>query len=706
MAFFVQLTQVIRHIFNDGSALKFRKGFANEALALIAQGNKLEDAGLFAQAKDLYEQAVHIEPTLSKAHLNLGNVLLSLVQPENAILAYKTALLHQPDFAAAYFNIGNAQVACARLEVALEAYNKALVLNPNFVDAMVAQGNVLGDLGRYEAAIISYQNALVISPNYLEVQINLAIGLRLLGRLDDAAMWFNKALALKPDRPDIHHNLGLVYRALGRLGDSVSSLAKAISIKPDFVAAYCDLANAYREIGDSANAIKFAQLARNLDPNESGVWSLLLFCLSNSQDIDPHALFEEHRRFGEHFEPQLRSNLKPHSNVRNPERVLKVGVVSADLRHHAVVSFFEPLLELLIKMPSLSIYIYNSGDPGDAVSLQLRSTANQWLDVYTFSDELFADRIREDAIDVLIDLNGHTPAHRLLTFARKPAPIQMSWIGYPGTTGLTSIDYYIGDRHFLPPEQSDKFFTEKILRIPANAPFQPNLNSPAVNQLPALINGFVTFASFNRIDKIGRDIIILWSRLMMAIPSSKMIMGGMPISGTFDQITDWFAHEGVTAERLIFYRRTSMADYLQLHHQVDICLDTFPYGGGTTTCHAMWMGVPTLTLAGATPASGVGRAILSHVDLQSAFCAKNQQEFVSKGLWCAEHLEYLQDLRLTLRERFQKSALSQPVAVASGLELAMRHAWRRWCADLPPVSFEVSHDSGQFGVNDPHPPAG
>lgn len=676
-----------------------------QVLLLIEQGNTLEDSGKLEQARAIYEIAVQKAPTFAKAHLNLGNILLALDQPMAAIEAYLAAIAQQPDFAAAYFNMGNAQVACNRPRDALKAYDQALSLNNCFLDALVAKGNVQGDLKDFESAITSYQKALQLKPNYAEVHLNLGNTFRTLGRLNEAVLCFNKVLSFTPDSPELHHSIGLALRGLDRLNDAVKSFAKAVSLKPDYVISQFDLANTYLELGEISKAVEIARLAITLDPNEPGAWSLLFFCLSDSEDVDKQALFAEHRRFGEHFEPQLQSYWRPHSNVRDPERVLQVGVVSGDLRYHAVTSFFEPMLLLLLEMDSLSIHIYETSGLEDDVTRRIKAHVKHWNDVETLSLDKLADLIRQDAIDVLIDLSGHTPAHRLLTFARKPAPIQMSWMGYPGTTGLKSMDYYVGDRHFLPPGEYDGLFSEKILRIPANAPFQPSPYAPEVNTLPALRNGFITFASFNRIDKIGKNVIGVWSRLLNALPSSKMIMAGMPLGGSFDQLTDWFAKEGVAAHRLEFRRRSSMADYLAMHHQVDVCLDTFPYGGGTTTCHALWMGVPTLTLVGTTPAAGVGRAILSHVNLQTTFCAKDPQEFVNKGLWCAENLEYLQELRLGLRERFQQSAFSQPGTVTGGLELAMRHAWRLWCADLPAVSFEVSHDSGEFCVNDPHPPA-
>ena len=677
-----------------------------QALALIEQGNALEDAGQLVEARALYENSVQLAPTLAKTHLNLGNVLLALDLPEAAIEAYLAALAHQPDLAAAHFNTGNAHVACNRPADALKAYDRALALNATFVDAIVARGNVLGDLKDLDSAVASYQRALQLSPNYAEVHLNLGNTFRAQGKLNEAVLCFNQVLLLTPDSPELHRSIGLALKGLDRLSDAVKSFIKAVSLKPDYAIAQIDLANTYRELGEISKAVEIARLAIMLDPNEPGSWSLLFFCLSDSEDVDKEALFAEHHRFGEYFEPQLQSYWRPHSNVRDPERALQVGVMSGDLRNHAVASFFEPVLQLLLKMDSLSIHIYDTSGLEDDVTRRIKARVNHWNDVETLSPDKLAGLIRQDAIDVLIDLSGHTPAHRLLTFARKSAPIQMSWMGYPGTTGLKSMDYYVGDRHFLPPGEYDELFSEKILRIPANAPFQPSPYAPEVNMLPASRNGFITFASFNRIDKIGKNVIKVWSRLLNALPTSKMIMAGMPLGGSFDQLTDWFAFEGVAAHRLEFRLRSSMAEYLAMHHQVDICLDTFPYGGGTTTCHALWMGVPTLTLVGTTPAAGVGRAILSHVNLQTTFCAKDPQDFVNKGLWCNESLAYLQDLRLALREQFAQSAFSQPGTVAGGLELAIRHAWRLWCADLPAVSFEVSHDRGEFCVNDPYPPAG
>lgn len=702
MAIFEKLKTVVRSM----SGMQERRTVQpvgdriEEAQTLIEQGNALEDAGQLERARALYENAVKIAPTLGKAYLNLGNILLALDQPQEAVEAYSTALVRQPNWPAAYFNMANALVASNRLIDAIASYDQALLINASFVDALVAKGNVHGDLKDFESSVTCYRKAIQIEPNYAEVWLNLGQTYRSLGRMSEALECFNMVLKLSSDSPGLHHSIGLAYKGLDRLNDAADSFKKAVSLQPGYATAQIDLANTYRELGDIGKAIEIARSVIALAPNESGAWSLLFFCLSDSEEIDKQTLFAEHRRFGEHFEPQFQSSWRPHQNLRDTERVLQVGVVSGDLSNHAVASFFEPILLHFLKLPTLSIHIYETSGREDDVTRRIKAQVKHWNDVEMLSADTLANLIRQHRIDVLIDLSGHTPANRLLTFARKPAPIQMSWIGYAGTTGLKSIDYYVGDRYFLPFGEYDDLFTEKILRIPANAPFQPAPHAPEVNDLPALKNGYVTFASFNRIDKIGRSVVRLWSSLLRGVPNSKMIIAGMPLGGSFDHLIIWFAEEGIQEDRLEFHRRSGMADYLKMHHRVDICLDTFPYGGGTTTCHALWMGVPTLTLAGGTPTAGAGRSILLHLDLDNIFCANDQVEFNNKGLWCVENLDYLQKLRHMLRDRFHKSALSQPSTVAGGLEFAMRHAWRRWCADLPAIPFEVTHYAGQFNIVD------
>jgi predicted O-linked N-acetylglucosamine transferase (SPINDLY family) len=251
------------------------------------------------------------------------------------------------------------------------------------------------------------------------------------------------------------------------------------------------------------------------------------------------------------------------------------------------------------------------------------------------------------------------------------------------------MDYFLTDRFFLPPGQFDRQFTEKIAYLPASAPFLPSRDAPPVNALPALSNGYVTFGSFNRLSKLSRSVIALWSQLLRALPNSRVLLGGMPEDVKCDTLIEWFAQEGISRKRLDFYPHSDINSYLTLHHQVDICLDTFPYNGGTTTLHALWMGVPTLTLAGRTAAGRSGAAILGHAGLET-FVAHDAADFARKGLFWAGNLAALSDIRAGLRERFAKSAMHQPAMVAAGMESALRIMWQRWCAGLPTESFKVS----------------
>jgi predicted O-linked N-acetylglucosamine transferase (SPINDLY family) len=312
-----------------------------------------------------------------------------------------------------------------------------------------------------------------------------------------------------------------------------------------------------------------------------------------------------------------------------------------------------------------------------------------WNAVANVTDALLAQKIMDDGIDILIDLSGHTGLNRLRTFARKPAPIQASWLGYPGTTGLTAMDYYLADPLFLPPGDFDRHFTEKLLYLHAFAPFQPHPAAPPVNDLPALRTGFLRFGSFNRLGKITDASIRLWSQLLLALPSATMLLAGVAPDERHNSLLSRIMANGVTSDRLSFHPRCGMDEYLALHHQVDLCLDTTPYTGGTTTCHALWMGVPTLTLAGATPASRQSAANQEMIGLVG-FCARNPVEFVERGVYWSTHLAELADVRAQLRTRWEQAPAHQTDLTAEVLKCALRQMWRRWCAGLPAQSFEIN----------------
>jgi dTDP-4-amino-4,6-dideoxygalactose transaminase/predicted O-linked N-acetylglucosamine transferase (SPINDLY family) len=549
-------------------------------------------------------------------------------------------------------------------------------------------GVALHQEGQYEEALVAMQKSIFLSPDDSESHNNLGNILQILGRLDESEISCRRALEINPNFAGAYNNLGNTLLQLGRAHEAEVCCRKSLQIEPNRAHPHNTLGNILSNHGRNDEAENSFRRALEIQPNFEAGRSNLLFHLAHKENISAQELFAEHCRFGERVEAPLRDGWAQHTNSRDPERCLQIGFVSADLRNHAVANFMELLLVHLANHTQLSLHAYSNSPIEDDVTKRLRCYFKSWSSISGLSDAVLAEKIRIDGIDILIDLSGHTSRNRLLTFARKPAPLQVSWIGYPGTTGLQAMDYYLSDRFALPFGQFDDQFTEKIVLLPAVATFSPFKYSPSVNLLPALNNGYVTFGSFNQTNKINPSVIALWSQLLREVPGSRMLLGAMPLERGNDSLVEMFAREGIQSERLSFYPRTGMESYLALHHQVDICLDTFPYNGGTTIHHALWMGVPTLTLAGNTVPARSGASILGQVELDS-FVANSKEDFVRKGLFWVGNLESLAGLRNNLRERVQESPHGQPNVIAEGLERALRVIWRRWCEGLSVESFEV-----------------
>jgi protein O-GlcNAc transferase len=525
-------------------------------------------------------------------------------------------------------------------------------------------GALLWAEGAAAEALDAMQTAVRLTPDDAEAHSNLGLTLAKLQRFDEAEASLGKALALDPHFATAHYRLGMTYSMQARLPEAEVSLRKGISFRAGYAAG-----------DDELN------------------YSNLLFILSHNAALDADALFAEHRRFGEYFESPLRASWPRHANSRDPDRRLKIGLVSGDLREHAVASFIEPLLKELRNQAGLELHAYHNSAAEDHVSRRLRDLVRSWHPIHALSDATLTNKIMEDGIDILIDLSGHTGLNRLPAFMRKPAPIQATWIGYPGTTGLKAMDYFVADPHFLPPGEFDRHFTEKLVYLPAHTPFQPHPSAPNVNPLPALAAGRMTFGSFNRPDKINDSTVRLWSQLLYGLPESRLILGGIPQESQGARLIEAFAACGIVRERLTIHPPYGMDQYLALYREVDVCLDCTPYNGGTTTIHALWMGVPTLTLAGPTPASRSGAAILGQMGLHE-FITKSSAEFVETGAHFARHPALLGQLRGELRGRWRDSPGRRADVIAAALEAAFRRMWKRWCAELPTESFIATGAAG------------
>ncbi len=600
-------------------------------------------------------------------------------------IAQRLAAAGAPDGAA--IDAAAALFAQGRLDAANDAAQALAVRFPGHPFGFKLLGAIHHLHGRLEDAIAATRAAAERDPADPETVSNLGMLLKQAGRLTEAEQVLARGVALEPDSASAHNNLAVTLMESGRLEQARLSAATAVALDP----AHADAANTLAAIlarqGRSAEAVAAYRGVLAQRPDHTDAHSNMLFCMSQMEGIAPEELFAAHRAFGRRLEERLGAP-RGWDNTRAPERRLRIGFVSGDLRLHAVSSFIEPVLERLSGRPGVALYAYYTYPARDAVSLRLRGYMAQWRDAALLDDDALEAAIRADAIDILIDLSGHTAHNRLPVFARKPAPLQASWIGYPFSTGLAAMDYYLTDGFILPPGRYDHLFSEKLVQLPVSAPFQPAPDAPALAPLPALAKGHLTFGSFNRLSKISRQVVALWSRLLRALPSSQLLLAGMPESGGQETLLAWLREEGIDATRLRFYPRAGMHDYLALHNEVDINLDTFPYSGGTTTLHAMYMGVPTLTLAGATAAGRQTACILEHNGLMQ-FVAHDEDDFLARGLAACADLAALAALRAGMRSRFPAPSSDDITRVADGVENALRLMWRRWCAALPAASFEA-----------------
>lgn len=694
------------------------------------------------EAEACFRRVVALIPASSQANNNLAVVLRARGAVDEAETILRQFLARMPESVESLTNLGILLAASGRLGEAETCFRKAIALDPNHAAASGGLILLLVDTGRSAEGIELARSLLIdrsqssesmadLCPLFVELGLKNEIPDALVnsvrakflrqrafidlgdlelrfGRMDQAVDAYQSWVDTVNAMPDVEATGSYAHRILvhallrlgtaefeaGKLVSAEKTLLKLVSISPSTIEAYLTLGNVMGQRRRWDDAIRYYRKAIEIQPSFSAAFSNLLFGLSQDESVDPKAVIAEHKRFGDVVESPFRPFPQDHSNSRDPDRPLRIGWVSADFRQHTVAFFISPILRKLAKDPKISLHGFHVYESEDEMTRKLKVHFDGWHSVASLDDEGMARLVRNLSIDILIDLSGHSGKNRLPCFARKPAPIQASWLGYPMTTGMKSIDYYIGDATFAPIGEFDDQFTEAIVNLPASTTFGPAELSPDLNPLPALEAGHFTFGSFNHPRKIGRKVVALWARLLRDVPTSRMLLGGFSPHGDEDAIVGWFAEEGIGYERLEMYKRSGLEDYLRLHGKVDLCLDTFPYTGGTTPLHALWMGVPTLTIAGPIAASRGGVFPMRHVGLEE-FIVRDAEEFVARGLYWTTNLDALSAVRSSLRQRFLDSHLAQPGLVAAGFGAAVRMMWRRWCAGLPPEPLVVSVDDAK-----------
>jgi predicted O-linked N-acetylglucosamine transferase (SPINDLY family) len=560
---------------------------------------------------------------------------------------------------------------------AIAGYRQAIQLDPKNANAMEDLAACLIEKERVDEAIEVYQDLSRLRPNQADVYNNLGVAFKTRGNLVEAIAAFHKALAINPKDARIHSNLGFALSQSGQVDEAIKAHRRALQIDPSLTEAMTNLGFNLHISGKAGEAMNYIARALQLKPESAEIHSIVVFSMHYQFGYDSGAILQAARRWSQQHAEPLRSKIQPHNNDCNPSRRLRIGYVSPDFRNHVVGWYLMPLLKNH-DHKKFEVFCYSNSLMTDFITDQLRDLADHWRTIAGLSDQEVAQQIGEDHIDVLVDLSMYRVGNRALVFARKPAPVQVTWLAYPGTTGMEAIDYRLTDPYLDPPG-TDKDYSEKTVRLPDTFwCFDPLDNQEPVAQLPALRNGFVTFGCLNLPSKINEEVIALWSKVLRAVDRSKIILLS-PSASAWDRVIASFARNGISADRLERVERQPRAKYLKVYHQIDIVLDTLPYNGHTTSLDSLWMGVPVITLIGKTVVGRAGWSQLSNLKL-TEFAAHNEDEFIQIAIKLASDLNHLSDLRRTLRARMEKSPLMDAPRFARNVEAAYREMWQRYCA--------------------------
>lgn len=648
--------RVLEHTPQHGDAL-----FLLSALAV--------QSGRREQAAALLERAIRADPSNAFYFSSLGDVYRSLGRSREAAPMLLMAIARKPDFAEAVASLALAFEEQGYADAAAACHAQARTLDPNLVSTAKEPA-----VKRSAPSTAPQAAGSDMSPAQLIGA--LAETLRLGGQAEDAIGWYRVALKLDPRLANAHTALGAIHADAGRFDEAVEDFRRALEIDEDFHVARGLLATALDETGriDEAQATYRQAVARC--PADPIAHSVLLFNMPFWSGVGASDILLEAQRWNVRHARALAAQAPPLDTDRTAERRLRVGYVSADFQTHVQSLFTIPLLRNHDHQ-QFEIFCYSSVDKATEETARIRSHADVWRDVRTLDDAALAEVVRRDGIDILVDLSMHMNGRRLLAFARRPAPIQLCWLAYPGTTGLETMDYRLSDPYLDPPD-GDTPYTEQTLRLPDTFwCYDPLTDVPQVSSLPALTTGRITFGCLNHFRKLNRRLLGLWAEVLRAVPQSRLMLLAPAESGRA-HVCSTFERAGVGRERLEFVERSGRLDYLNRYREIDICLDTFPYNGHTTSLDALWMGVPTVTLVGDTAVGRAGLCQAMNVGLPELI-ATTSEEYVHAARSLAENLGRLAELRRTLRERTKQSPLMDGPRFTRNLEAIYRDIWGRFC---------------------------
>lgn len=617
----------------------------HHADALHLLGVVAHQTGKYEDAKGYLEQAIHLKPTEAAFQNSLGEVYRALRRAPEAVACYRRALELKPDCAEAHYNLGIVFQAQGDLEQAVACYRRTLKLKPKSAEAYNNLGTALRDLGKPDEALVCYRRAVQLKPDSAEAYNNLGGALHDQGNPDEAVACCRRAVQLKPELAEAHYNLGNALKRQGKLDEALACCRRALALKPGW----------------------------------STLHSTYLCGLRYHPAVTPIELKAACTEYERLYAAPLRTQWQDHKRGREPERPVVLGFVSPRFIHGPVGAFLARTLDCFDRR-ECRLVCYSDVTQPDDMTARFQHAAASWRSVVGITDRQLAEQIRADQIDILFDLIGHVPRTRLLAFARKPAPVQITWIDSVGTTGLAAIDYLLADR-WLIPREAETYYSEKVLRMPNGyVCYDPPGEAPSVGPLPALARGHVTFGSFNQPAKMNRDVVQLWARILRRLPGARLVLKyrGQDSPEAVRYWQQMFAAEGVAGARLEFQGHAPLAEYLAEYGRIDISLDPFPHNGGATTCHSLWMGVPVVTCPGETFASRQSLSHLSNIGLTETI-ARDLDEYVEIAVGLAQDLPRLAKMRAELRERMAASPLCDGKRFAANLMALLRNVWRDWC---------------------------
>jgi predicted O-linked N-acetylglucosamine transferase (SPINDLY family) len=579
----------------------------------------------------------------------------------------------QEDHADAVHLLGLTEFSRHRLTDAIELIRRAIEMEPGDAQYHASLGLVLAESGNYAAAIAAYLDAIAREPTFAEAHFNLGIAYRCADQPKEAIASFARALEFKPEFPQALNGRGDALRTLGRLDEAMDCYRRVLQVDPDNLEAHNNLGVTLKDLGQVEEAIASLEQAIAHHPDCDVLHSNRLYSLHFRERDDPQSILQAHLRWNAQIAAPLLPSMPQHSNDPDPDRRLRIGYVSADFREHCQAMFTIPLLSRH-NHSEFEIFCYSGTIKPDHVTCQMKEHADVWRATAAMNDEQLSEMIRQDQIDVLVDLTQHMGKNRLLTFARKPAPVQVAWLGYPGTTGLAAMDYRLTDPYLDPPGVGDENYSERSLRLPETFWCYDPRAQIEVNSLPADDAGCITFGCLNNFCKVNDRTLSLWSQVLGAVADSRLILLA-PRGAARSRVLKML---DVDPARVVFQDFRPRIEYLKSYHAIDLCLDTFPYNGHTTSLDAFWMGVPVVSLYGKSAVSRAGLSQASNLGLPH-LAVGDADGFVHLAVQLAQDRQQLRRLRATLRDRMIASPLMDARRFTRNVESAYREAWRIWC---------------------------